>query len=568
MIIIIIITTTTITMAWLSHRDHLRTASGRTCRRLAFTFGILLMTTWIPSTFGQNLTASANQSCEAFADGNYGRSRFNVRNWVRRGNCVREKIRGMSCHDRLEPVLRNLSEVRRSEYGGAAGVLSLLPTIGALLGAPTNEIWRLMSIIPFGGGLAMALSFGGAIMPVNVADSEHVTNKRHMAIGSIISLGNDYGPGQGAREKINQKLRLLVDRVRLRIDQRESARLSKWHLITGLVGMLVLLCGAQVAITVVEFGGVVGWICSNRLWMHMWYSMGESDKSSSHWASADLPVFFSVTLTAVVENWVQLPFIQTYKLYISSVAYNISTTGGESVIDCFKAGDAGDNVAIALHQLSTLKAGTLTIHGSRQWVRSRNSVMIMVSIVGDSRIRKMVRLVAKSISIAVFVAGTACFASVTLLSLQMAIMVLTLSLSAGIFGRALAGWVVSRVSDTEPMIHVISNTRHEAYQAVAEILSIRSDDGTPFQVEVNGHIFIDQRRVAKRSRWPVRAFLGVLAEPYDLRKACRPVTSPAEDASPFLGSEVNLTWMQSRGLVAEGNLRSRENMAPVTVTTP
>lgn len=256
----------------------------------------------------------------------------------------------------------------------------------------------------------------------------------------------------------------------------------------------------------------------------------------------------------------QLPFIETYKFYISSVAYSISTVGGESIIDYFKEGKAADNIAIALGQLNTLKTTNLTIHGSRQFTRPRNSVMIMVSIVGDSRFGSFWRLLSKSTSIAVFVTGTALFASVMLLSLQMAVMVLTLNLFAGVFGRAIAGWMVSRVSEIEPMIHVISNTRHEASQAVGEILSIRSDDGTPFQVEVNGHIFINQRRVAKRSPWYV-AILGVIAEPYDLRKAYNPISSTGEDDSPFLGTKLNVTGMESKGPMAEVHLPSHESTA-------
>ncbi|KAI9779650.1 MAG: hypothetical protein M1816_003455 [Peltula sp. TS41687] len=542
--------TTTTTAAWLAHREHLPTANGCTGNRLAFTFAIMLMLTWIPTTFGQELTNVATMSsvtsCARLANtsDSYAQSNFRIKPWMERGICIRGNR--SHCYDTLETVLLNLTEVRKSEYAGAAGVLSLLPTIGALLGAPSNEIWRLLSIIPFGGALAMALSFGGAIMPVKVEDYEHAINKRDIAIGNIISLKNNYISGQGEQETIDDKLRLLVDRVRQRIDQRESARLSKKYLTVGLAGMVLLLFGAQAAMTVVQLGGVVAWICSNRWWMHLWY--------------------FMVTFTAVTENYVQLPFIETYKFYISSVAYHISTVGGESIIDYFKEGKAADNVAIALHQLNTLKTAHLTIRGSRQYTRSRNSVMVMVSVAGDTRFGSLWRLLSKSLSIGVYVTGTALFASVTLLSLQMAVLVLTLNLSAGVFGRAIAGWVVSRVSETEPIIHVISHTRHEAYQAVAEILCIRSDDGTPFQVEVNGHIFLDQRRVVKRSWWPV-AFLGVIAEPYDLRKACHPVSSSmGEDHSPFLGMDPNVTRKESVAEVHLRSLRSRSHESTASNT--
>lgn len=259
----------------------------------------------------------------------------------------------------------------------------------------------------------------------------------------------------------------------------------------------------------------------------------------------------TVTLTAPTENLVQLPFIETYKFYVSSVAYNISISGGESITEFFTKGEATDNVAVGLCQLSTLKTANLTIHGSQQFTRPRNSVMIMVSVVGERRFGSFWRVLSKATSIAVFVTGTAMFASVTLLSLPIAVMVLTLDLLAGIFGRAIAGWIVSRVSETEPMIHIISSTRQEAYRAVSEILSLKSDDGTPFQIEVNGHVFINQRRMTKRSPWLVK-ILGVIAEPFDLRRAHNPTSLMAETQAPLLGSDINMISMERKtGLAGE-----------------
>ena len=144
--------------------------------------------------------------------------------------------------------------------------------------------------------------------------------------------------------------------------------------------------------------------------------------------------------------------------------------------------------------------------------------MVMVSVVGENTGDNIWRLLSKTLSVAAFVTGTAVFASVTLLSLIMATVVVTLTLAAGFFGRAIAGWIVGRVSGTEPMIHIISGNEQEAYQAITEVLCLKSNDGTPFQVEINGHIFINERRVASRSPFKV-AMLGVLAESYDVTQA-------------------------------------------------
>jgi deferrochelatase/peroxidase EfeB len=96
----------------------------------------------------------------------------------------------------------------------------------------------------------------------------------------------------------------------------------------------------------------------------------------------------------------------------------------------------------------------------------------------------------------------------------MAVLVLTLVLSAGVFGRAIAGWMVATVSEKQPMIHVIANNSHEAHECVRHILRLESATAG-VQIEIDGHIIVNRWRVAKRPRWYVN-ILGVLANPYNL----------------------------------------------------
>ena len=151
----------------------------------------------------------------------------------------------------------------------------------------------------------------------------------------------------------------------------------------------------------------------------------------------------------------------------------------------------------------------------------------MVSVVnqGPDRYRSILRLVSKCTSIATFVTGTALFASVQLLALPVATMTLTLVHGAGVLGRAITGWIVSGVSKTKPLIHVIVNTTQEAQHVIARILSlddygreeIGGNEARKVQVELGGHVFVSQRRVGYRSPWNIKT-LGVLAEPFDLRE--------------------------------------------------
>ncbi|KAL9615812.1 MAG: hypothetical protein Q9160_009240 [Pyrenula sp. 1 TL-2023] len=374
----------------------------------------LLLAAFLPKVTANNNTCSLESDGASHVD-------FSMAKWLRRGICLKKA--GKLCNKKLLPILQNLNSIRAAEYSAAATVLSLLPTIGALLGAPTNEIWRLMTILPFGGGLMMTMSFGGAIMHVRVEEYEQMMTKRSAVIGSIISLRHH--PEASTEGSTDQKLKQLVER--------------------------------------------------------------------SHYV-------------------------------------RIAVNGGESITTCFRASEAEENVGTSLHQLDTLRSATVTIEGSQQFTQSRNATFILVSIVGDTRLRSLSRLISKASSIAVFVAGMATFASASLLSLVLVSGALTMILAAGVFGRAIAGWIVDMISKNEPMIHIIADSHKEAYRAVTEILTLRPTDGGHFQVLMDGHVFINERRDAQRTRWWVN-LLGVLAEPFDLRRVHKD--------SPFIAPLLN-----------------------------
>ncbi|KAL8688028.1 MAG: hypothetical protein Q9224_004991 [Gallowayella concinna] len=429
---------------------------------------------------------------------------FQITSWMGRGVCVRSHSVDLACYQTLEATLKNLNFLRVGEYTGAASVLALLPTIGALLGAPTTEIWRLLTVVPFGGGLAMLLSFGGAILPVRVEDYGKDLSSHKVSFRAKAAKGHQH---QHIDDETYAELDSVVKHIEARMRQDQTMRLPKGHLWIGLLAMVALFFGAQAAMTITEQGGVLPWWCTTRWWMHLWYGM--------------------VTVTAIAENWAQLPFRETWKLFVSDIPYDVKVRGGDSIIA--KLDRPEQSVDRVLHGLASLKAGTATVQGSKQYTRPLNAVLVVISVVnhGDQRIRSLLRLLSKCTSIATFVTGTALFASVQLLALPMAVMVLTLVLAAGVYGRAITGWIVQGVSKTEPLIHVIVNSTEEAQHVIARILSLDEygTEDTEFpnesevrnlQVELHGHVFVKRRRVAHRTPWYLRT-LGVLAQPFDLR---------------------------------------------------
>ncbi|KAL8870544.1 MAG: hypothetical protein Q9174_003439 [Haloplaca sp. 1 TL-2023] len=416
-------------------------------------------------------------------------SKLQINQWINRGICVRSADEYRVCYQTLEDTLENLNNLRSAEYNGAAGVLALLPTIGALLGAPTTEIWRLLTVVPFGGVIAMTLSFGGAILPVRVEDYENDLSSDRQTLGSIVSLRARRGRAKAdVEDEARIKLDQLVEKIEARMHQDESQRLPKAQLSFGLLGMILLFLGAQAAMVIVEQGGILPWWCSSRWWMHLWY--------------------FLVTLTAITDNWAQIPFKETWKVFVSDVPYDMTVRGGDKIVS--KLEKPHSSVKHVLQQLASLKAGSAYFSGSQQYTKPRNAVLVMVSVINDGkeRVGPLLRLFTKCNSIATFVVGTALFASVQLLALPVAVMTLTLVLAAGVFSRAITGWIVSGAQ------HVIARILS---LDEASGVRVNGDEYRKIQVEIGGHVFVEQRRVAYRTPWHVR-LLGVLSEPFDLRK--------------------------------------------------
>lgn len=221
-----------------------------------------------------NASAASAKNCTSTADKIYGT--FYIDSWINRGICVRSGGEATICDQALQLSFQNLDDNRKALYAAAANVLALLPTIGALLGAPNTETWRLVTVIPFGGFLAMTLSFGSSILPVHIDDYRNDPHGNTMTDGKIDPSHNAPLGHLGASQKgINGYFDQVVDRILARVRRNESQRLARGRIWIGLLGMFVLLAGAQVAMTITEQGGVIVWYCISRYWFHLWYFLGE-----------------------------------------------------------------------------------------------------------------------------------------------------------------------------------------------------------------------------------------------------------------------------------------------------
>lgn len=281
------------------------------------------------------------------------------------------------------------------------------------------------------------------------------------------------------------------------------------------------------------------------------------------WALTDtcLPLP-KVTATAIFDSWAQTPFSENWKLLVSDVPYDVCIRNGDDILPKINSSTA--QVRHIKHQFGSLRAGNVTLYGSAVKTKSRNSLLVMVSVVthGQNQLRTLSRLFSKVVSIATFVTGTVLFASTLLLAAPVAVLVVTIILAVGILSRAITAWIVSGVSKTEPLLHVIVDSTEEAQNMVASILSVdadRDDEGGEsdkmehhrgIQVELNGHVFVNQKRVHTRTtldKWWVQ-LLGILAEPFDLRRVAQ--VQPAREKSQFEGpgfNEVEIGLLNGHG---------------------
>jgi hypothetical protein len=459
------------------------------------------------------LTSAQEPRCTTESDNYVGNANhaFSIPAWIRRSLCIRSDV--AMCYPALLGVLNNLNELRKAIYGSAAGALALLPTIGALkLGTTTDEVWTLLNVIPVGGALAMALSFGGTIMPMRAEDYTHVLEESKATIRIPYKKTHDARDDPG----LNDALHKLKSRIEARMVSHVSHRVPSLYLIVGLIGMVVLLIGAQVAMIIVELGGVLSWWCDVKWWIHFWYLTG-TWSLTLHKTYETVLILGLATLTAIMESLIRLPFRAQYKFYVSDVPYQITLQGNDSVIGSGGSVDC-ESVRNALRQARTLQFASLTIADPRP-TKPRNSVLVVVSIVGHGR--AFWQAWSRAANIAVFILGTFMFASVTLVPVPMALLLLALVLSASVFSRAIVGWLVRGVSIADHLIHVITEDEASAYHAATQIFAMRLDSHVEgeavrkLQVEIDGNVFVDGRRVSKRSSWYVRV-LGVLTEPYDL----------------------------------------------------
>ncbi|KAF2789184.1 hypothetical protein K505DRAFT_341478 [Melanomma pulvis-pyrius CBS 109.77] len=161
--------------------------------------------------------------------------------------------------------------------------------------------------------------------------------------------------------------------------------------------------------------------------------------------------------------------------------------------------------------------GGVIIDPNSPWTASKDPFYVIISLEGvmggHTAFRLFLRLISKLISVAVFSPSTAPFASSSLITLVVAVLVMTLILGAGVLGRMAAMWISVVLMGDRPVLHRIVKHEKDASAFIEAVL--RKDE---IVCEVLGHVVINGRCVKRRSKLQWSAVFGVLAPSFDVRK--------------------------------------------------
>ncbi|KAI0156550.1 hypothetical protein GGR57DRAFT_511484 [Xylariaceae sp. FL1272] len=467
---------------------------------------------------------------------------FDFNNWLNRGMTIRGGDTVYSCLANLTAALELVGQLNQAEYNGAAGAMSLLPTAGALLGAPTREMWIVYKLIPVAGILSMFLSLGGSITPSNVGDYDP---DKPFSFGGFMPTNAVKAPrrpksratsrddredgedeGLSAEEDLTQAadIRRFAQEVKQRAedDGGGSIFLRIWVAIGLQLGLIIALL---IPMYYAQRGAVITWWCRVWGWMWVWYLL--------------------VTIVAIFDNLVAAPFTESYTIRVSS-----SPTG---VILDQSSTKIHENPQYS-NALEYIKAGPVM---NQRVILSNNTgasfprtcFYVIISIKGIGAVHAIAQVVAKLSSVAVFAFGTALFASATLMSISIALMVLSVILAAGVGGRVLAMWIVAAMNRyNKPIIHKMVRSEEDAaryFQALTKL---------DVQMEIRGHVLVNGTVVTSRHQWFTPAtYLRLLAKPFDIvslaDKRVSSVlvseTSPISFASPIPIYQPVATWPPS-----------------------
>ena len=491
--------------------------------------------------------------------------------WRERASQIRISGSPEFCVGNLSLALSGLGAAYQAGSAGATTLLTLVPTAGALIGAPAKELWVLYKLMPVAGVLSMLLSLGGNIVPMEVNQYERLDSFSYAGMVGSLPEERPTVPTDASSQQGKTEAEVFADEVHARA--LDSSGSNKSGVITaGIILQLFWLGCILTACWFIQSGSIIVWWCTvsclcarvsqsrvladttqMKPWMYFWYVFVAITSLLDNLAgvpftrqytvrvcrapkvriSDDAPCVIperksqpppkSPDLNGLSKNTPAGPddiTVMTTQLTSSSTAVSdMSGQGGPAggryapIPQGLREGDILDGLERGYNTV-----GRVVMDHSEPWAAQNNSFYVIISIRGITNGHATLRVCSKFLSIAVFWAGTALFASSTLVTILVAVVVATLTVVAGVFGRVTAMWMASEIMQNKPVIHRVVKHRYEAEQFIEAMLRKPN-----CLFEILGHLVVDGRcvkRFRRHLRWS--KLLGVLAQPYDLTKLAMP----------------------------------------------
>jgi len=219
-----------------------------------------------PNYYDFTLESSTNPT--VLADSIYfGPGNLQLQQWAARAQKIRHNTNQAYCAGNLSMALEGAGAAYQASASGSTTLLTLLPTVGALVGPPAKELWVLYKLVPLAGFLSSVLALGGSIVPNQVseyASLEDFSYNGMLSANAIDGMMKRRPSGRTWSDQSDvdpqQVANHFADQVYARaMDSRGSAKTWKVALgIFGLVACILLICSAC---AILSYVSIVVWWC-------------------------------------------------------------------------------------------------------------------------------------------------------------------------------------------------------------------------------------------------------------------------------------------------------------------
>jgi hypothetical protein len=120
---------------------------------------------------------------------------------------------------------------------------------------------------------------------------------------------------------------------------------------------------------------------------------------------------------------------------------------------------------------------------------------------------KVLRLIIKAGDVTIYVLATSVFASVALVALPMAQMLLMVIMGSGVFSRAIASGLVTAAHEELPLIHLITEDEATGDYLMLKVMKMQSEDTSiSYLLEMDGKLWSCPRYIGNTNPWARRLF--------------------------------------------------------------